>query len=99
MAANRFSADVSAATFVRGVTISTRCGRVGGAERCRSNPTRMRCSIARAAGGGARGHFGQFARRGGRQAMFSRAGLDGQGQSPAPSEEQALAFVGAEQIL
>src|SRR5919199_3985015 len=89
-AANRFSAEVSDAALVRGVTISTRLisvslGFLGSIRRCMLHlqPAEL----------------GQLARGGGCQAVLSRAGLDGESQPDPAREQQTLALVCAQQVL
>src|SRR5437868_186470 len=95
MAAKRFSAEVSVARLVRGVTTSAMCTSAGTAGLRTSSATRMHHSIGR----GVRGSFGKLTRRGGGQTMLGRTGLNGQRQARSARKQQALTFTRSEQIL
>src|SRR5919199_4058986 len=94
--ANRFSAEASVATLVRGVTTSTASAAGGRGERFRQLTTSR---MDQPFGAHARGELRQLARRGGGQAVFRRAGFDGERHPCAAREQQALALVRAEHVL
>src|SRR5919108_5606745 len=93
-AANRFSADVSAATLVLGVTTSISCTARGGCA-ARSSMDRRR----RQRSFFSRGELGNLARGGRHQAVLGRARLDGERQACAAGKQQPFALRGAQQIL
>src|SRR5438105_417280 len=99
--AKKFSAEVSAAVFVRGVTTSITSGWVSAAEarRRRLRAIRMDGSVRRGVAVCELRQLGQLARCGGRQAVFSRTGFDREWQPCPAGEQQTLALAGAEQVL
>src|SRR5258708_9812699 len=98
MAAKRFSAEVSAARLVRGVTTSTTATSDGGAGRLNSSAMRMRHPVRRSLldlGG----TFGELARRGCRQTMLRLTLLARHRQAPSAGDLQTFTLAPAHQIL
>src|SRR5439155_23899045 len=101
--AKKFSAEVSAAALVRGVTISRTYGSplLCAPGICRRlTASRMHHSISRRwLSTGRFGELRQLARRGRRQTVFRRTGFNGERPPGPPGEQESLSFVRGQQIV